>query len=52
MAKSLNRSFGFEAKIGKPEAIDFEVKTGETVDLGFEAKPRNPRLLVHDADHT
>jgi hypothetical protein len=33
----------FKAQIGKPEAIGFEVKPGETIDLGFEAQPRNPR---------
>jgi hypothetical protein len=32
---------GFEAQTRKPEAIDFEAKLGETVDLGFVAKLKN-----------
>jgi hypothetical protein len=35
---------GFETQTGKPGATDFEVKLGETIDLGFEAKPRNLRF--------
>jgi hypothetical protein len=33
----------FDAQTRKPVATSFEVKLGETVDLGFEAKPRNSR---------
>jgi hypothetical protein len=31
------------AQTEKPKATDFEAKLGETIDLGFEAKLRNPR---------
>jgi hypothetical protein len=35
-------------------ATSFEAKLGESVILGFEAKPRTcaPHLLVHGADRT
>jgi hypothetical protein len=33
---------GFEGQIRKPEATGFEVKPGETINLGFEAKRINP----------
>jgi hypothetical protein len=42
-AKSLNRSCWFWGQNWETQASDFEAKPGETIDLGFEAKPRNPR---------
>jgi hypothetical protein len=42
MPKLLNRHCRFWGPNWETRCHSFEIKPGETVDLGFEAKPRNP----------